>query len=464
MYDLAIIGGGPGGYVAAERAGAAGLSVVLFEKKEMGGVCLNEGCIPTKTLLYSAKVYNYALHGDKYGVSVDAATFDYGKIVDRKNKVVKKLVGGVKAAMKANKVEVVKGEAVIQDRSAEGIAIRACDTDYMARHLLVCTGSEATVPPIPGLKEAGDIIVTNREILALRERPEELVVIGGGVIGMEFASFFNSLGSKVTIVEMLPEILGGLDGEISAMLRGIYAKKGIAFNLRCKVVGIEVCPECGKGVVVYEDPEGNTQRVSGDKILLSVGRRANLQGFGLENLGVEMTLNRGGKPVGIKVDDRMRTNIPNVWAAGDVTGFSLLAHTASREGEVAVNNIAGREDHMRYDAIPGVVYTNPEVAGVGLTEEQAKAKGVDYTVLKLPMAFSGRFVAENEGGEGICKVLVGKKYHEVLGVHMLGNPCSEMIHSMCIAIEQEMTVEQLREVVFPHPTVSEIIKETVFTL
>lgn len=464
MYDLAIIGGGPGGYVAAERAGAAGLSVVLFEKKEMGGVCLNEGCIPTKTLLYSAKVYNYALHGDKYGVSADAATFDYGKIVDRKNKVVKKLVGGVKAAMKANKVEAVKGEAVIQGRSAEGIAIRACDTDYMARHLLVCTGSEATVPPIPGLKEAGDIIVTNREILALRERPEELVVIGGGVIGMEFASFFNSLGSKVTIVEMLPEILGGLDGEISAMLRGIYAKKGIAFNLRCKVVGIEVCPECGKGVVVYEDPEGNTQRVSGDKILLSVGRRANLQGFGLENLGVEMTLNRGGKPVGIKVDDRMRTNIPNVWAAGDVTGFSLLAHTASREGEVAVNNIAGREDHMRYDAIPGVVYTNPEVAGVGLTEEQAKAKGVDYTVLKLPMAFSGRFVAENEGGEGICKVLVGKKYHEVLGVHMLGNPCSEMIHSMCIAIEQEMTVEQLREVVFPHPTVSEIIKETVFTL
>lgn len=464
MFDLAIIGGGPGGYVAAERAGAAGLSVVLFEKKEMGGVCLNEGCIPTKTLLYSAKVYNYALHGDKYGVSVDAATFDYGKIVDRKNKVVKKLVGGVKAAMKAHKVEVVKGEAVILGRSAEGIAIRACETDYTARNLLICTGSEATVPPIPGLKEAGDIIVTNREILALRERPEELVIIGGGVIGMEFASFFNSLGTKVTVVEMLPEILGGLDGEISAMLRGIYAKKGIAFNLRCKVVGIEVCSECGKGVVVYEDPEGNTQRVSGDKILLSVGRRANLQGFGLENLGVEMTLNRGGKPVGIKVDDRMRTNIPGVWAAGDVTGFSLLAHTASREGEVAVNNIAGHEDHMRYDAIPGVVYTNPEVAGVGLTEEQAQAKGVEYTVLKLPMAFSGRFVAENEGGEGLCKVLVGKKYHEVIGVHMLGNPCSEMIHSMCIAIEQEMTAEQLREVVFPHPTVSEIVKETLFTL
>ena len=453
MFDLAIIGGGPGGYVAAERAGAEGLSVVLFEKRELGGVCLNEGCIPTKTLLYSAKVYDYAQHGEKYGVSVENAAFDYGKIVDRKNKVVKKLVGGVKAAMRANKVTVVNAEATIEGRSAEGITIKAGEESYQARNLLICTGSEASVPPIPGLKEAGDIICTNREILALRERPEELVIIGGGVIGMEFASFFNSLGTKVTVVEMLPEILGGLDGEISAMLRSIYAKKGISFNLRCKVVGIET--EGERGIVVYEDPEGNVQRVGGNKILLSVGRRANIKGFGLENLGVAAER-------GIKVDEHMRTNVPNVYAAGDVTGFSLLAHTASREGEVAVNHILGRNDHMRYDAIPGVVYTNPEVAGVGLTEEQAKAKGVDYKVVKLPMAFSGRFVAENEGGEGVCKVIVGARYHEVLGVHMLGNPCSEIIQSMCIAIEQEMTIEQLKEVVFPHPTVSEIIKETAF--
>ena len=453
MFDLAIIGGGPGGYVAAERAGAEGLSVVLFEKRELGGVCLNEGCIPTKTLLYSAKVYDYAQHGEKYGVSVENAAFDYGKIIDRKNKVVKKLVGGVKAAMRANKVTVVNAEAMIEGRSAEGITIKAGEESYQARNLVICTGSEASVPPIPGLKEAGDIICTNREILALRERPEELVIIGGGVIGMEFASFFNSLGTKVTVIEMLPEILGGLDGEISAMLRSIYAKKGISFNLRCKVVGIET--EGERGIVVYEDPEGNVQRVGGNKILLSVGRRANIKGFGLENLGVAAER-------GIKVDEHMRTNVPNVYAAGDVTGFSLLAHTASREGEVAVNHILGRNDRMRYDAIPGVVYTNPEVAGVGLTEEQAKAKGVDYKVVKLPMAFSGRFVAENEGGEGVCKVIVGARYHEVLGVHMLGNPCSEIIQSMCIAIEQEMTIEQLKEVVFPHPTVSEIIKETAF--
>ena len=458
MIDLAIIGGGPGGYVAAERAGAAGLQTVLFEKRELGGVCLNEGCIPTKTLLYSAKVYNYAVHGGDYGVSVEGASYDYGKIVGRKDKVVKKLVGGVKAKMKGAGVKVVKGDAVIEGRSAEGITVRCGEESYTVRNLLICAGSEAMVPPIPGLKEAGDVIVTNREILALKEQPKELVVIGGGVIGMEFAAFYNTLGTKVTVVEMLPKILGPLDDEISASLQAVYAKRGIQFNLRCKVTGIEGT------TVVYEDPDGKVCRVSGDKILVSVGRRANISGYGLESLGVEMLLNRGGKPCGIKVDDRMRTNVPGVYAAGDVTGFSMLAHTASREGEVAVNNILGKQDHMRYDAIPGIVYTNPEVAGVGLTEEQAKASGKDYAVVKLPMTYAGRFIAENEHPEGICKLIVGKKYHEVLGAHMMGNPCSEIIHSMCIAIENEMTLEQLQEVVFPHPTVSEIIKETAFTL
>ena len=458
MYDLAIIGGGPGGYVAAERAGAAGLKVVLFEKKSLGGVCLNEGCIPTKTLLYSAKVYNYAVTGDHYGVYVKDPAYKYEEFVSRKDKVVRKLVGGIKAAMKGFKVEVVNESATIQGRSAEGITVSAAGTDYVARNLLICSGSEAVVPPFPGLKEAGDVIVTNREILALKEQPKELVVIGGGVIGMEFAAFYSTLGTKVTVVEMLPKILGPLDDEISTMLQGIYAKRGINFCLRCKVTGIE------GNTVVYEDPDGKVCRVSGDKILVSVGRRANLQGFGLENLGVEMTLNKAGRPVGIKVDEKMRTNIPGVYAAGDVTGFSMLAHTASREGEVAVNNILGKADRMRYNAIPGVVYTNPEVAGVGLTEGEAKAKGIDYTVVKLPMAYSGRFVAENEGGEGICKIIVGKKYREVLGVHMLGNPCSEILAAACIAIEGEMTLEQLKEVVFPHPTVSEIIKETAFSL
>ena len=459
MYDLAILGGGPGGYVAAERAGAAGLSVILFEKRELGGVCLNEGCVPTKTLLYSAKVYDYTRHADRYGVNVEGSAIDFSAIFKRKEKVVKKLVGGIKVQMRNAQVEVVKGEAAIIGRGAEGISITCGETSYNARNLLICTGSEAAVPPIPGLREGlGEVVVTNREILSLSEQPQELVVIGGGVIGMEFASFFNSIGTKVTVVEMLPKILGPLDDEISAMLQAQYEKKGVEFHLSCKVVAVE------GNEVVYEDPQGNTCRVRGDKILVSVGRRANFQGIGLESIGVELALNPAGRPYGIKVDEHMRTNVPGVYAAGDVTGFSMLAHTASREGEVAVNHILGRKDHMRYNAIPGVVYTNPEVAGVGVTEAEAAQKGLSYTVLKLPMAYSGRFVAENERGEGLCKVIVGKEHHEVLGVHMLGNPCSEMIHSACIAIEEEMTVEQLKEVVFPHPTVSEILKETVFTL
>lgn len=449
MIDLLIIGGGPAGYVAAERAGHKGLNVVLFEKKSLGGVCLNEGCIPTKTLLYSAKTYENALHGDKYGVLGDNIRFDYGKIVARKNKVVRKLVAGIKSKMSANHVTVVEGDASVVARDANGVSVSCNGEIYTGKNLLICSGSEAFVPPIPGLAEAGDVILTNREILDLKEQPQSLVVIGGGVIGMEFASFFNSLGTKVTVIEMLPEILGQNDFEISAMLRDIYAKKGIEFNLNAKVVQVD-------GNKVVFEKNGETHSVEGEKILVSVGRRANTQGLGLENIGVE--LYKGG----IKTDERMRTNVPNVFAAGDVTGFSLLAHTASREGEVVVNNLTGRADIMRYNAIPGVVYTNPEVAGVGETEESAKAKGIGYCVAKLPMAYAGRFVAENEAGMGVCKVLVGEKYGEIIGVHMLGNPCSEMIWGACMAIEQEMTLEEMKEVVFPHPTVSEIFKETIF--
>lgn len=450
MIDLLILGGGPAGYVAAERAGQAGLKVVLFEKSAMGGVCLNEGCIPTKTLLYSAKMYENALNAEKYGVFGDNIRFDYSKMVSRKKKIVRKLVLGVESKMKSNKVEVVKGEAFINSRSSEGIEIGCNGEKYVGRNLLICTGSEASVPPIPGLSEAGDVILTNREILEMTDRPESLVVIGGGVIGMEFASFYNSLGSKVTVVEMLPEIVAGMDLEVSTMLRQIYVKKGIEFNLNSKVVQVD-----GNKVVFEKD--GQMHTVEGDKILLSVGRRPVTSGFGLENIGVELLRN------GIKVDEKMRTNVPGVFAAGDVTGFSLLAHTASREGEVVVNNLTGRSDIMRYNAIPSVVYTNPEVAGVGETEESAKEKNIAYKVAKLPMAYAGRFVAENEGGSGVCKVLVGEKYGEVIGVHMLGNPSSEIIYGAAMAIEQEMTLKEMQEVVFPHPTVSEIIKEVVFS-
>jgi dihydrolipoamide dehydrogenase len=450
MFDLAIIGGGPCGYVAAERAGAKGLKVILFEKKELGGVCLNEGCIPTKTLLYSAKLYDNAKQSDKYGITIAAATFDFGRIIARKDKVVKKLVAGVGAKMKAHNAKVVKGEALIKGRSSAGIEITCDDESFLAANLLICTGSDALIPPIPGVKEAGDKIVTNREILSLKEQPKSLVIIGGGVIGMEFASFFNSLGTEVTVIEMLPEILGEMDAEISKMLRDVYTKKGVTFNLSCKVTAIN------GHEVIYTDATGVQQSVMGEKILMSVGRKAVIKGFGLENIGVEIERNA------IKVDHKMRTNIPNVFAAGDVTGFSMLAHTASREGEVVVNNLTGRPDRMRYNAIPGVVYTNPEVAAVGLTEAQAKKENIEYKISKLPMAYAGRFVAENEGGAGLCKVLVGAKHGEVLGVHLIGNPCSEMIYGACIAIEQELTLKEMQEVIFPHPTVSEIFKETLF--
>nr|WP_319399790.1 dihydrolipoyl dehydrogenase [uncultured Carboxylicivirga sp.] len=449
MYDLAIIGGGPAGYVAAERAGAKGLKVVLFEKKDLGGVCLNEGCIPTKTLLYSAKLYDNAKGGSKYGVEANDLSFSFDKMMARKQKVVKKLVGGVGLKMKQHKVDVIKESALIQGRTREGIEISIQDGKIQASNLLICTGSEAFVPPIPGLAN-NDAILTNREILDLKAQPESLVIIGGGVIGMEFASFFNSLGTKVTIIEMLDEILTGMDVEMSAMLRQMYAKKGIEYYLSSKVTKVD-------GQTVTFEKDGKSAEIKGDKILVSVGRKPVVTGFGLENLGVELF--RGG----IKVDEKMRTNIPNVYAAGDVTGFSLLAHTASREGEVVVNNLAGGNDQMRYNAIPGVVYTNPEIAGVGLTEEAAKAKGIEYKVAQLPMAYAGRFVAENEGGSGLCKVLVGAKYGEVLGVHMLGNPSSEMIYGACMAIEAEMTLKEMEQVVFPHPTVSEIFKETVFS-
>lgn len=449
MYDIAIIGGGPGGYVAAEKAGKKGLKTILFEKKNLGGVCLNEGCIPTKTLLYSAKLYDQARKSEKYGLRVEGVEVDYKKMTDRKTKVMRKLVAGIGLRMKNAAVEVIKAEAIIEGRTEEGtIRIAAASETYEAKNLLLCTGSETFVPPIPGLDlSTNEAIVTSRELLALKEIPASLVIIGGGVIGMEFASLYNSLGAEVHVVEMLPEILGAMDAEISAMLRAQYTKKGIQFHLSCRVTSVE------GNSVTFTDNEGAEHTIEAEKILVSVGRRPNTRGYGLETLGVE--LERGG----IKVDEKMRTNIPGVYAAGDITGFSMLAHTASREAEVVINNLSGHEDVMTYNVIPGIVYTNPEVAGVGFTEAQAQQRGISYDCLKLPMAYSGRFVAENEGGEGLCKVITEKDTRRILGIHMIGNPCSEIVSSACIAIERGLTVKELERIVFAHPTVAEIIKE-----
>ena len=446
-YDVAIIGGGPAGYTAAERAAAGGLSTLLFEKNALGGVCLNEGCVPTKTLLYSAKTYDNIKHAAKYAVKAENPSFDLGKIIARKNKVVKKLTAGIRMKMTEQGVNLIAGAAEIKGRAEDGTITIACgEESYEAANLLICTGSETVIPPIPGLAETD--YWTSREALLSKELPASLVIIGGGVIGMEFASFFNSLGTEVHVVEMLDKILGPMDRELSAQLQAEYAKRGVKFYLGHKVTGVH-------GTEVSVEKEGESFTLHGDKVLLSVDRRPVTKGFGLETLGLEPFRN------GIWVNDQMQTSVPNVYACGDITAFSLLAHTAVSEAEVAVSNLLGHEAHMSYKAIPGVVYTNPEIAGVGKTEEELQAAGIAYQVKKIPMAFSGRFVAENEMGNGVCKLILSED-GTLLGAHLLGNPASELIVIAGIAIEKGMKAEELRSFVFPHPTVGEIIKEALF--
>lgn len=445
-YDVAIIGGGPAGYTAAEKAAKGGLSTVLFEKNALGGVCLNEGCVPTKTLLYSAKTYDQIKHASKYAVSAENPSFDYPKIIARKNKVVKKLTAGIRMKMKESGVEVITGEAMIQGKTDEGnILIQYAEQVYEAKNLLVCTGSESVIPPIPGVNETE--YWTSREALQSKELPASLIIIGGGVIGMEFASFFNSMGTEVQVVEMLDKILGPMDKELSDMLQAEYAKRGVKFYLGHKVTGIH-----GQEVTVEKDGESFT--LHGEKVLLSVGRRPVTKGFGLETLALEPFRN------GIKVNEYMQTSLPNVYACGDITAFSLLAHTAVSEAEVAIDHILGKARAMSYKAIPGVVYTNPEIAGVGKTEEELQASGTPYQVKKIPMAFSGRFVAENEMGNGVCKLILAED-GTLIGAHLLGNPASELIVIAGMAIEKGMKAEEIKSFVFPHPTVGEIIKEAL---
>ena len=447
-YDVAIIGGGPAGYTAAERAAAAGLSTILFEKNALGGVCLNEGCIPTKTLLYSAKVFDTLKQAHKYAVKAENPDYDLPKIIARKNKVVKKLTAGIRMKMKAHDVEVVTGTARIEGRTDHGTITIACnDAVYEARQLLLCTGSEAVIPPIPGLDAAH--YWTSREALQTKELPASLIIIGGGVIGMEFASFFNSMGTEVTVVEMMDKILGPMDRELSDMLQDEYAKRGVKFYLGYKVVSAE-------GSTVRIEKEGEQLELTADKLLLSVGRRPVIEGLGLETLSVERF--RGG----LLVNEFMQTTEPGVYACGDITGYSLLAHTAVGEAETAVRHMTGKaRKGMSYKAIPAVVYTNPEIAGVGKTEEELQAENILYTVKKTPMAYSGRFVAENELGNGICKLLLNE-HDELVGAHFLGNPASELVVIAGIAIEKGMTADELGSMIFPHPTVGEIIKETLF--
>ena len=450
-YDILILGGGPAGFRAAERAGHFGLSAALFEGKTLGGVCLNEGCIPTKTMLYSAKLYDYAKGGAaKYGVTTSEATLDHAFVTARKDKVVKKLVAGVEMQMKKARANIVRANGVLAGRNEAGeFVVEANGEKYYGKNVLIATGSSAAVPPVPGLKEAlsAGIAVTNREILSLKEVPARLAVIGAGAIGLEMASYFNSAGSDVTVIEALDRIGGRLDRDIAALLQRNYAANGIRFLTGSRVQSVE------GGHIRGAKANGEEFMVEADLILVAAGRRPNVQGIGLETLGIELGANGG-----IRTDETMRTNVPGVFAAGDVNGVSMLAHTAYREAETTINVIRGFDDTMRYDAIPSVIYTNPEAASVGETEETAAEKGLNVKTLKLPMLFSGRYQAENEGGNGILKLVLDEGKH-ILGACMLDNPASEIIPAMAVAITQRMTASELAQTVFPHPTVAEILRD-----
>ena len=440
-YDFAVIGAGPAGYVAAKKAAGSGLKTLLVEKSKLGGVCLNEGCVPSKTLLQAAKTYHHAKHGRVFGVEVEGLNFNFPKAHDHKNQVMDKMRDGIAGLMKKHKVDVVEGEATL----LPGLTLSINGETHEADNILLCTGSSPSIPPIPGIES--DHVVDSTGILDRETLPEHLIVVGGGVIGCEFACMYASVGIPVTVLEAMPEICPNLDSDIAATLRAELAKKGVDFKLQTKVEKID--PDA----VSFTGPDG-AGSVQGDLVLVATGRKPNVKGLGLEDLGLDVDP-RGG----VRVDDRGATNLPGLWAAGDVTGQAWLAHAASRMAEVVVHNITGRSDRMRYDKMPAVVYTSPEVAVVGLTKEEAQAEGRKVKTGRIPMAMNARYLAENPDESGFCKVVLDAETNRLLGVHMVGGACSEMIFGATAMLETELREEEIEEIVFPHPTTSEIMKD-----
>lgn len=444
MYDVIIIGAGPAGYVAAEHAGRLGGKALLIEKDRLGGVCLNCGCIPTKSFLYSAKQYGHALHAAAFGVAVKEARFDYGAVRARTEKIQETLRNGVAGMMKRRRVEVVAGAAVVVDRNR----VRVDDAVYEGKNLLLCSGSSPAHPPIPGLRD-NPRVVDSTGMLAAERLADHLVVIGGGVIGIEFASFYALVGKKVTVLEMLPQICGSVDRELAAILQKRLEAAGVAVHLEAKVVRVE------GDRVAFVDKGGRAESVAAGMILSATGRAPNVAGLGYENINLDVTRQ------GVKVNERAETSVPGVYAAGDVAGRLQLAHFASRQAVVAVNNMFGRPDICREDAVPGVIYSDPEIAGVGVTEDQAKERGIRHRVVKAPLAASGRFLAETEGERGMVKAVLGER-GEVLGMHVVGPYASEMIGAAAVMIEAELRAGDVGQIVFPHPTVSEIMRDVMF--
>ena len=447
-YDVIVLGGGPGGYLAAERAGAAGLRVLCIEDRHLGGTCLNEGCIPTKALLHSGRLFAQAKAGAACGVTAEKLTLDHRAVLERKDRIVRTLVDGVAATLRSCHVEVVNARGVLAGRTAEGHAVEAGGETYVGKSLILATGSSCAVPPIQGLQEglASGFVMTNREILDMPQLPKRLAVLGGGVIGLEMATYFAMAGVETTVLEMLDHIGGAGDRELLSILQKNCEALGLKFLLGAKVTAVQ------DGCVVYEQA-GQICQLPADRVLLSIGRRPNTDGIGLEQAGI--CTERGA----VVTDERMRTNIPGIYAIGDINGKAMLAHTAYREAEVAVHAILGVQDRMRYDAIPSVLFTAPELSSVGMSEEAARSEGRAVKTVKIPMGYSGRYIVENERRDGVCKLVFDQATGALLGAQVLSDSSSEFIAAAAICIEMELTAKDMQEIVFPHPTVSEILRE-----
>jgi dihydrolipoamide dehydrogenase len=444
-FDLTIIGGGPGGYVAAIEASRLGLKTAVIEEREMGGTCLNRGCIPTKALLQSAEVFHSLGRCSEFGVDATAGTFDYARISRRKAAIVKRLRTGVESLVRKGGATVIPGRATIIDSGTIDVT-GGEKRRIRTGKVIIATGSRPSKPLIPGI--AGKKVLDSDEVLELAECPGKIVIVGGGVIGVEFATLYNLLGRKVTVIEMMDSLVPGLDLEISRLLRKSLESKGVEIFTGAKVsaVSSDASPVCAfaKG--------GERLAAAGDVVIVATGRKPNVEGIGLEAAGV--ALENGF----IKVDARMETSAKGIYAIGDVTGTWSLAHVASAQGIVAAGNAAGGDKAMDYTAVPACVYSDPEVATVGLTEDEARKRGIDVAVGRFPVSSNGKSMIMGEK-EGMAKIVTDRATGEILGAHVMGPRATETIAEICVAIRLESTIEELAGTIHPHPTAGEILWE-----
>jgi dihydrolipoamide dehydrogenase len=456
LFDVAVIGGGPGGYVCAIRCAQLGKKTLLVENRELGGTCLNRGCIPTKVLLHTAELYDEIRgHGKELGLVSDGLSVDYAALADRKDRIAGKLRRGVEALVKSRRITLVRGAAELSGPKTFRVVPSAGpdETGYAADNLVIAVGSEPAAIPIPGAGLPG--VIDSDGFLALRELPSSAVIVGGGVIGVEFAALLSSLGRKVTILEMLPRILNEADGGLSGETAKILKRRGVDILTGVKLLEIRTgAPEAdgsGRLNCVYEDG-GLQKQVSGAAVIMAVGRRPLTKKLGLENAGI---LTEQGF---ITVDDRLKTNVPGVYAVGDVTGRIQLAHVASAQGLAAAANITGKDTVMRYNIVPACVYTSPELAWVGMTEDRIAAAGLPYRIGSFPVAANGRSMIMNQS-EGFVKILTHRDTGEILGAHIMAPRATDMIAEIAAAMRAEATIEELADTIHPHPTVSEMIME-----